>query len=137
MTGPWIGNDGWPRDLPDGLTEALRLIPGAEKCSDEEIENIARLVFNIASQARDEQNLPRNKSARKQDSEQELQRLHKLCDGLADHIEEMRRPAIAGLVAEGLAPLISSKKFVKRRRRPYAHSARSTRRPQSEVAPKA
>ncbi len=104
MTGPWIGNDGWPRDLPDGLTEALRLIPGSEKRSDEEIENMARMVWGIASLARDEQNLPRNQSASNPNSEQELQKLHKLCDRLADHIEEMRRPAIEVLVAEGLAP---------------------------------
>ena len=95
----WVGMDGWPRDFPDGLREAILSLPGSDDLSPDEVNGLASRIAAAAIGGADlERN--RNRPASLKASESELRRLHELCGKLVDAINSMHRPAIDALTEE-------------------------------------
>lgn len=100
----WTGEDGWPVAFEDTATcaamvRAIRAIPGAHVTEAAALGFARRLV--AASEAGRVEEMPINRPSTGAGADSELEKLHRLCGRVIDHIAAMRRPAADGLRAEG------------------------------------
>ncbi len=105
MTERFIGLDGYPCEFaasPVGqkLISAMKSLDGAESIFNTEITAKARAIYS-ASEFGKIQELPRNRKATRNKSEDELRKLSKITASLLQHIRNMREPAVSALYRQG------------------------------------
>lgn len=114
MSNKFWGLDGYPCTFAEShvgkrLMVAIQKLPGGSELTENEVEQKAEFILRMANFAmQDAENCNRPTSQKKSDDE--LRKLHDLCEKLASHIEKMHAPAITALSGEGFLALPFSEK---------------------------
>lgn len=99
--------NGWPCSFVEstwgiGLMAAINGLPHSNSLDSEqgEIEGLSRIIFDGFESGRSAKH-QRNQPASGKSSEEQIRKLHKLIDGLSDHLSLLNKPVLDVLKMEG------------------------------------